>query len=214
MRKRVRSHRIGPLTYRVAVVENLRATVLEADHGLDVAGHRLAGAFGERNRITFGCVLHIDELYAEWKVGERVVGRGLVGDDVDRYIAAQQLGDDLGGVTDETDRQGALRVSGCGGASDRVVEVGGAGVEVAVFDASFDPGGVAVDADRDAAVHGDRQWLRAAHPAESRGERDGASQAAVAVPMPTSEIPRRFARPTASLARPPASLRAIAPKVS
>ena len=113
------------------------------------------------------------------------MGGGLVGDDVDRYVTAQQLGDEFGGVADQADGQGALRVSGRDGEVDRVVEVGGAGVEVAVFDASFDPGGVAVDADRDPTVHGDRQRLCAAHPAESRGERDGAGEAAVAVSMPT-----------------------------
>src|SRR5690606_159067 len=52
----------------------------------------------------------------------------------------------------------------------------GAYVEVAVLDPATDPGVVALDADRHAVVHGDRERLGAAHAAESRGQGQRAGQ--------------------------------------
>ncbi len=60
-----------------------------------------------------------------------------------------------------------------------MVEVLGLDVEVAVLDPAGDPGRVAVDADRHAAVHGDGERLGAAHAAEAGGEGDGAFEGAV-----------------------------------
>ena len=52
--------------------------------------------------------------------------------------------------------------------AERVVEVGGLDVEVALGDAPVDAGLVDVDADRDAVVHRDGQRLRTAHAADAR----------------------------------------------
>ena len=112
------------------------------------------------------------------QVRQRVVRRGLVGDDVDRRVAAQQLGKHLGGVAEQPDRQRPLGVARLDGQSEGVVDVGGLGVEVAVLDAAVDAGLVAVHADRHAVVHRHGQRLRAAHAAEARGQGDGACQRA------------------------------------
>ncbi|MEY9488179.1 hypothetical protein RKD26_003973 [Streptomyces calvus] len=59
-----------------------------------------------------------------------------------------------------------------------MVEGVGAHVEVAVLDAAVDGARVAVDADRDAVVHGDREGLGAAHATESGGQGDGPGEGA------------------------------------
>ena len=93
----------------------------------------------------------------------------MVGDDVDRGIAAQQLGQHLRGVAEQPDRQRPLGVAGLTGQRKRVVDVGGLGVEVTVVDAAVDAGDVAVHADRHALVHRYGQRLRTADAAETRG---------------------------------------------
>ena len=65
---------------------------------------------------------------------------------------------------------------------DRGVEIGGLLVEVARRDAPRDAVTVDVDAQRHAAVHRDRERLRAAHAAEPGGERDRARERAAEAP--------------------------------
>ena len=120
---------LGLGAQRVAVVEDLGALVLEADHRLDVAGHRLAGALDRAGlRALVGPVLERD---AARHVGQRVVGGGLVGHDVDRRAAAQQLREDVGAVAEQADRQRRARVAGRDRQLERVVDVIGLDVEVA-----------------------------------------------------------------------------------
>ena len=75
-------------------------------------------------------------------------------------------------------RASRASTASCDGVLQRV----GLHVEVAVLDPPVDPGLVALDADRDAVVHGHRERLRAAHAAEPGGQRDGPGQRA-AVPL-------------------------------
>ena len=103
---------------------------------------------------------------------QRVVGAGLVGDDVGVEAAAQQLRDNLGGVRAEADAERAPLRLGRLAARDRVVEVVGPLVEVARLEPAADPLRVDLDAQRDAVVHRHRERLRAAHPAEPGGQRD------------------------------------------
>ena len=106
------------------------------------------------------------------------MGRGLVGDDVDGRAAGEQGREDVGRVAEQADGQGLVLVPGGDRAADGVVDIIGLLVEVAVLDPPGDPGLVAVHADGHAAVHGDGQRLRAAHAAESGGQRDRAGQRA------------------------------------
>ena len=66
-------------------------------------------------------------------------------------------------------------------AGERVVEVVGDLVEVAVVEPALRPPGVDLDAQRDAAVAGDGERLGAAHAAETAGQRDGAGEGAAEV---------------------------------
>ena len=101
----------GLVADAVAVVEDLGALVLELDHRLDLRGHRLAGLLREALRIGLGLALPLVERDLRGQVAQRVVRARLVRDDVDLDLAgavtAQDLGEDLGGIADETDGQGA-----------------------------------------------------------------------------------------------------------
>ena len=112
------------------------------------------------------------------QVGQRVVGRRLVGDDVDGHAAAQQLRQHLGAVADHPDRPGApLADRGLAG-GDGGVQIGGELVEVAVLDAAPQPGRVDVDDEAHAAVQRDREGLRAAHAAAAAGDGERAREGA------------------------------------
>src|SRR5207245_8418541 len=100
-------------------------------------------------------------------VAERVVGRGLVGNDVDGKVARGQLRDDIGRVAKQTDRQRAPGLLRVGGEPQRVLEVVGADVQVAVVQAALDVVRVDLDADRDAAVQGHGERLCATHPTQA-----------------------------------------------
>ena len=106
------------------------------------------------------------------------MGRGLVGHDVDGGAHREQGRNHLGGVAEHPDRQRAAGVARRDRAADRVVDAVGGLVEVAVLDPAVDPGRIAVHAERHAAVHRHRERLRAAHAAQSRGQRDRPGQRA------------------------------------
>ncbi len=155
---------------RVAVVEHLRARVEEPDHRLDVLGHRLAGAVGELVGFGLGVVVPVVDGDALRQVGERVVGGGLVGDDVDLHTTPQQLRQHLGGVTDHGNRQRRALALRPLNRPDRTVQISRDLVQVPCLDPAAGALGVALDHERHAVVHGDRQGLGAAHPAEARGD--------------------------------------------
>ena len=104
------------------------------------------------------------------------MGRGLVGDDVDRGVAFEQGREHIGGVAEQADGLWFALVFRRDGPADGVIDVFCLLIEVAVLDPAGDPGLVAVHADDHAAVHRDGQRLRAAHAAQPRGQRDRAGQ--------------------------------------
>ena len=113
---------------------------------------------------------------------ERVVGARLVGHHVDLDAAPHDLGHQLGRVAEQADRE--RRAAPARAASrrrERVVEVGGALVEVAGLEPPLDAAQVDLEAQRAAAVHRDGQRLGAAHAAEPRGEHEASRQRAAEV---------------------------------
>ncbi len=161
---------------RVAVVEHLGAAVLELDHRLHVLGHGLLGAQRELLRILVGLALPVLEADADGQVGQRVVGRSLVGDDVDLggLGAVEDEREDLGGVADESDGERLTVLLRLDDLGQRGVEVGLDLVEVALGLTAVEAGLVDVDDEAGAAVEGDGQGLGPAHAAAAGGDRQGA----------------------------------------
>ena len=112
---------------------------------------------------------------------EGVVGAGLVGDQVRHHASPHDLGQDVGGVAEEADRQRPALGHRLAGPVQGVVEVLGHDVEVAVLEPALDA--VAVDLHRDhhPLVHGGGQRLGAAHPAEPGGQDQAPGEGAAEV---------------------------------
>ena len=104
---------------------------------------------------------------------------GLVGDDVDGGALGEHAREQLRRVAQQADGERPTGVAGLGGELERVLQAVGPHVEVAVLDPALDGARVAVDADRDAVVHGHGERLGAAHAAEPGGEGDRPGQGAV-----------------------------------
>ena len=107
---------------------------------------------------------------------EWVVRRGLVGHDVGQEPASDQRRQDVGGVAQDTDRPRltvpcALLRPEHGG-----IEIVGALVEVLRGQPFFDPRRIHLDDQRDAAIHGDGQWLGATHAAQAGRDDNTAAQ--------------------------------------
>ena len=102
----------------------------------------------------------------------------LVGDDVDLDTASQQFREDDRGIAEHAHRQGAAFLLRRGHARDRIIEVMGDLVEVAILDTLGQARGVDVDHEAHALVHRDCQRLRTAHAAASGGEGERAGEGA------------------------------------
>ena len=161
---------------RVAVVEDLGTGILESDHRRHLLGHAAARAVGEALGVALGLGLPVLDVDADRQVGERVVRARLVGDDVDRRAAQQQLGEHQRRVADDADAQRPALVLRGDDPCDGVVEVGRVLVEVAVLDAAREPRLVDVDDQHGSAVEGHGERLRAAHAAASAGQRQRAGE--------------------------------------
>ncbi len=147
-----------------------------AGHDLAQAGHRLARFDGESFGIA-GCLgLEVLEGDADREVRERVVRAGLVGDDVNRRAADEQLGKYFSGVADDAHRECLTRVLCRNHARHGRIEVGRVFVEVTVLDPAREARLVDIDDQHRSPVHGDGQWLRTAHAAASARQRQSAGQ--------------------------------------
>ncbi len=161
----------------VAVVEDDRSSRLEGEQRPDLGAHRLDGAAD----VDVGLGRPEGEGVGQGDLGrdvaaEGIVGRRLVGDDVEAFAAAGELRLDLGGVADEGDRQGTAGRRGLASPGERLLDRSGQPVDVADVESSPCPRLVDLDDDRDALVHRHREGLGAAHPAEPGGEDDPAAK--------------------------------------
>jgi hypothetical protein len=172
----------------VPVVEDDRALPLEGEHRPDLVGHRAHGA--PDVRLGLGGPEH--ERIVERDLGgdiavERVVGGGLVRDDIEALALRGPRRLDLRGVPHERDRQGLPSRGRQAGEREGGIGRVGHLVHVADLVATACPGLVHLDAERNALVHRHRERLGAAHPAEARGEHDAPAQ------RPTEVLPRALA---------------------
>ena len=108
--------------------------------------------------------------------------RGLVGDDVGPHAAPDELGQHLGGVADQADRDRLSRLDRAVDDLERLVERLGRDVEIAGAQAELDARGPALDRQHRGAGHRRRQRLRAAHAAEAGGQDPAARERAAVVP--------------------------------
>jgi hypothetical protein len=163
----------------VAVVEDLGAAGLERHHRGAVAGHRGARELDVALGIARAQLGRVVERQAVGHVAaERIVGARLVGHDVGREAALEQLAEDLAGGPDEADRAAVARRARLLGLAQRGVEVGRHEVEVARLDAPLEPVRVDVHDEADAVEHRDRERLRAAHAAAAGRQHEAAAQRA------------------------------------
>ena len=161
----------------VAVVEHHRAAIEEPDHGLHVAGHR----FVRSATVVIGPIHSQLRGFLERQAAgdvpaERVVRAGLVGDHVGREASLEQRREHVGGVSHQPDGDRLARGGRFLGPPRGVVDRVGLSIQIPRLDPALDPCGVHVHAERHALVHGDRQRLRAAHPAQPGGEGDPAPE--------------------------------------
>ena len=104
--------------------------------------------------------------------------RGLVGEQVGADAAADDLGQDFGGVSEQADRDGlTLGVAGFDH-RDRFVDAVRLLVEIAGAQAHLDAARLAFDREARCARHYRRERLRAAHAAEAGGEQPAPCEAA------------------------------------
>ena len=108
----------------------------------------------------------------------RVVGGGLVGDEVGADAAAAQLREDLGSVAEESDRARASRRARLLDEPERLVEVAAHSVEVALLDSPLDAARPALHRQHRGAGHGRGERLGAAHAAKPGGQDPAAAEIA------------------------------------
>ena len=153
----------------VAVIERRHAVVPESDHRLDMLAHRGSRGLLHRFRVALALRPPLGQRPALRQVAvDRVVRRGLVGQDVGLDAAAMKLRHDLGRVAQQADR---FRLAGLRPAPDHgesLVEARRLLVEIAGAQAEIDAGLVAFDGEARGAGHHRSQRLRPAHAAEPR----------------------------------------------
>ena len=102
-------------------------------------GHRLAGHLGEPFGVLDPQVRHLVHAHALRDVHQRVVRRGLVGDDIDLRPDREQVGHDVGRVAEDAYRQCLAAAFRLHGPLERVVDPVGDNIEVAGVEATLDP---------------------------------------------------------------------------
>ena len=160
-------------THAVSVLEDDRAPLAVAEQRLDVRRERVEDGVAEARVVGSASRRLRGRVAARDVAPQRVVGGGLVGDDVELDAVGEEARDDVGRVPDERDHARAVRVE-MGG--ERLV-VAGDELDPAVAQAPLGAGGVDLDDQRAAAVSRHGEALRAAHPAEAGGEDAPALQA-------------------------------------
>ncbi len=162
----------------VAVLEHDRPTLAQRQHRGHVRGDR-GPDLAEVGLIAGdGRPRPLDGVARRDVTPEQVVGSGLIGDHVEVHAVCDQPGDHLGGVADQPDRGGTIRVVERG---HGVAVVVGDQLDPVALDAALGASRIDLDDQRPPAVELDRQPLGTPHPAESGGEHASALQGPVEV---------------------------------
>ena len=144
--------------------------------------HRRARGLLHRLRIALALLAPLRHRPADRQIAvDRIVRRGLVGDDVRATPRRTSSGQHLGGVAEQAD---GLRLAGPGPALDhgeRLVEGLGLLVDVAGAQAEIDRVRIALDGEAAGAGHDRGERLRAAHAAEAAGQHPLAGEIAAIV---------------------------------
>ena len=184
-RKREGAGEARPLRLRanvVAVVEHHGARVEVANHGGDVRAAALQRASLILVRIAVTQLGGSFEREAGGNVAvEQVVRRRLIGHGVGTKTEVVEARELLGRVAFVTHREGLARRLGAVHLAQRLLARVSDAVEVTQVAPPLQARPVHVDHQGDAAVHGDRQRLRAAHAADSGRQRDAALERAAEV---------------------------------
>ena len=159
----------------VPVLEDDRAAVPEADQRLSVRAKRAEDGVLEEGVVRV-CVRGRRGRVAGGHVGaEGVVGRRLVGDDVELDSVGEEAGHYLARVAHEPDCLGPVRVEvRC----ERLVVARCHDTDPALPESSLRPSGIHLDDQSAAAVQGDAKALRSAHSAETCREHAPAGERA------------------------------------
>jgi len=129
-------------------------------------GHRLAGQALVLGGVALAQGHRLIEGHTGGDVRQRIVRRGLVGDDIGHDVHADQPGKEIARVADHADRERLLALFGGQGQFERFLQVADNAVDVAHPQAALGHARVCLDDKGNALVHGDGQWLRAAHLAQ------------------------------------------------
>ncbi len=168
----------------VAVIKRRNALPRKRDHRGDLLDHRRFGRALDAGGIVAPRARGFVERPACREIAvARIVRAGLVGDEIGPDAAPDQFGEEFGRVAEHADGDGALLRARFADDCQRFVERGGAPVEIARLQPAFDARRIALDRQQRGTRHGRGQRLRAAHPAQTRGEDPAAAQiAAVMLP--------------------------------
>ena len=161
----------GHLADIVAVVEGRYALPLEGEHRLDMHAHRFLGRVAHLVGIALLFVEPLLDAPADRQIAVHGIMRaGLVGHRIGFDPAADQFGQDLGGIAEQRDRLGLPRFRVLGDPCQGVIEIGGLLVDIARAQAEVDAALLALDVERAGAGEAGRQRLGPAHAAEAGGQ--------------------------------------------
>jgi hypothetical protein len=107
---------------------------------------------------------------------EHVVRARLVGDHIGRDSALNDLGEDIGRVAQQSDRDRFARAPRAGDELERFVEIPRLAVEVARREAPLDARLVHLDDECRGALHRRRERLRAAHSSQTGGKNEASAK--------------------------------------
>jgi hypothetical protein len=166
----------------VAVVEGHGTRPQEGEHGAHVLHDRRRGPRDVLGRRGLAQLRGVGRAQAGGDVAvQRVVRTRLVGDDVGGEAAADELGEHLGRVPDESHGERAPFLTRREHKSERFVDGVGLGVAIPGREPLVDARLVHLHGEHRRAVHGRGQRLGTTHPPEARRQYDSAGERAAEV---------------------------------